>query len=310
MADDPKATWPKTPDGTTDWQVVFEDPTTGFIPLITKAQSSAALQMSATVIIQKLFTRRNDADLCAQLIARLGTIVAQANGDMAKVNADVTILMREIKDQRIELARVFVERKEAGAAIDRRASLWWKIDKILRPKVLIPVGGVFILALAGLVFMMLQSTLSPKEPPIREAAASSLATPTIQSQKPPPPKKASKTFPIWFKTLRWPLMSAHTQNRPQYYSVTLFVRQADHKIEICRLLPTIMDRFYLSFNDMMPPARMARKKELIAVGRTIKDYVNRILPASYVTNVQVARYGTRDFHVAARPPYCKSPSHP
>ena len=70
-----------------------------------------------------------------------------------------------------------------------------------------------------------------------------------------------------------------------------------------------MDRFYQAFNDAMPPRRAAKKKEMRAVERIIKDSINRILPASYVKNVTVARYGTKDFHVASRPPYCKSPSY-
>jgi len=161
MADSPKAAWPKTPDGTTDWQVVFEDPTAGFIPLILKGQSPEAIKMGATVIIQKLFTRRNDVDLCAQYITRLGDIITTADGDMERISFRVSMLLREIKDERIELARVYVERKQAGAALDRRASLWWKVDKLLHPKILIPLGVVLVAVLAGLVFMMLQTTLSP-----------------------------------------------------------------------------------------------------------------------------------------------------
>ena len=309
MADNPKAAWPKTPDGTTDWQVVFEDPDAGFIPLILKGQSPDAIKMGATVIIQKLFTRRNDADLCAQFITRLGDVITTADGDMNRISTAVAALLREIKDERIELAHVYIERKKAGAALDRRASLWWKIDKLLQPKILIPLGGVLVLSLAGLVFMMLQSTLGPTSEVTR-------GTPGTESQPGATPEEGAddddpyaKPLPIWFKTLRWPLTSVHTTDRPQYYSVTLYVRNWDHKIDVCRRLPTVMDRFYQAFNDAMPPRRAAKKKEMRAVERIIKDSINRILPASYVKNVTVARYGTKDFHVASRPPYCKSPSY-
>lgn len=134
MADNPKAAWPKTPDGTTDWEVVFEDPTSGFIPLIVQAQSAEALKMSATVIIEKLFTRRNDTDQRELMIARLGELVKEHGADLDVTRTAVSDLMREIKDERIEKARVYVERKRAGASIDRRAGLWWKIDKFLEPR--------------------------------------------------------------------------------------------------------------------------------------------------------------------------------
>jgi len=311
MSDNPKAAWPKTPDGTTDWQVVFEDPTAGFIPMVLKGQSPDAIKMATTVVIQKLFTRRNDVDLCAQYINRLGDIVTSAGGNMATINTAVSGLLREIKDERIELARVYIERKKAGAALDRRASLWWKIDKILHPKVLIPLGIVLVASLAGLVFMMLQTTLSPTAEIARDAPKTSLTGPII-GIAPDQPLEAedpdAKPIPIWFKSLRWPLSSVHTTDRPQYYSVTLYVKNWDHKIDVCRRLPTVMDRFYQAFNDALPPRRAAKKKEMRAVERVIKDSINRLLPASYVIDAKVARYGTREFHVASRPPYCKSPN--
>lgn len=313
MADNPKAAWPKTPDGTTDWQVVFEDPAAGFIPLVLKGQSPDAIKMAATVIIQKLFTRRNDADLCAQFITRLGDIITTANGDMERIRLSVGVLLREIKDERIELARVYVERKKAGAAIDRRASLWWKIDKLLQPKILIPMGGVLVSVLAALVFMMLQSTLGPTSEVARGTTSTEpqpkFAPEVGTGASPEVDDPYAKPLPIWFKTLRWPLTKAHTTDRPQYYSATLYVKNWDQKIEVCRRLPTVMDRFYLAFNDAMPPQRAARKKEMRAVERIIKDSINRLLPANYVQDVTVARYGTKDFRVASRPPYCKSPNY-
>lgn len=311
MADNPKAAWPKTPDGTTDWQVVFEDPTAGFIPIVLTGQSPDAIKMAATVIIQKLFTRRNDVDLCAQYITRLGDIITSANGKMDVIGTAVSGLLREIKDERIELARVYVERKKAGAALDRRASLWWKIDKILRPKILIPLGLLLVASLAGLVFMMLQSTLVPAPEIDPNKPQTSLTAPSVEFAPELAPEDGApdaKPLPIWFKTVSWPLATAHTSDRPQYYSVTLFVKNWDHKIDVCRRLPTVMDRFYLAFNDAMPPYRAARKKEMQAVERVIKDSINRLLPANYVIDAKVARYGTREFHVASRPPYCKSPS--
>lgn len=163
MADNPKAAWPKTPDGTTDWEVVFEDPTSGFIPLIVQAQSAEALKMSATVIIEKLFTRRNDTDQRELMIARLGELVKEHGADLDVTRTAVSDLMREIKDERIEKARVYVERKRAGASIDRRAGLWWKIDKFLEPKVLLPIGALFVLVLSAIVYFALQSTLGPSQ---------------------------------------------------------------------------------------------------------------------------------------------------
>src|SRR3989339_874441 len=134
MADNPKAAWPKTPDGTTDWQYVFEDPTAGFIPLIARAQSADALKMIATVILQKLFSRKNDVDELHLHLAHLSSII-EAGGSIDDIAAQINTLMRKVKNERIEKARVYVERKKAGAAIDRRSGLLWRISNLLAPRV-------------------------------------------------------------------------------------------------------------------------------------------------------------------------------
>ena len=312
MADNPKAAWPRTPDGTTDWEHVFEDPTAGFIPLISQVQTAAALSMSATLILEKLFTRKNDADERARLIAQLGTIIGGDSSIEDKV-AQVATLMRGVKDERIEKARIFIERKEAGAAIDRRAGMFWKLDKLLEPRVLIPVGLVFVIALSGLVFLLLQSTLGPNSDSADAAAAIEQANmdkmeAEAEELRIAKEEAAAKPLPILFKSLRWPLSTKYTTDRPQYYSVVLYVKGWNHKTEVCRRLPTVMDRFYTSFSDVMPATRAARDQELRELERNIKDAINAALPGEYVTDAAVARYGTREFRITSRPPFCYTPN--
>lgn len=315
MADTPKAAWPRTPDGTTDWEYVFEDASSGFIPLISQVQSPEALQMGATVILEKLFTRKNDEDERTRLIAELHAII-KGGGSIENQVAQVARLMREVKDERIEKARVYLERKKAGAAIDRRAGIFWKLDTFLKPMVLIPVGAVFVLALAGIIYLLLQSTLqqtddvadkplTPAEQAAQDAAqkpdAALPTDPTLPAPEPEP-------IPVLFQTLRWPLATQYTTDKPQYYSVVLYVKNWDHKVEICRRLPSVTDRFYTSFNDVMPPNRPARQEELDALAMKVKENINALLPDSFVIDAAVARYGTKEFRIAPRPPYCMSPN--
>lgn len=312
MADNPKAAWPKTPDGTTDWEYVFEDQSSGFIPMISQAKSPEALKMVATVILQKLFTRKNDIDERTRLIALLEHTIA-AGGDYNAMLLKVGDLMREIKEERIEKARVYITRQRAGAAIDRRSGLLWKIDNLLKPAVLIPVGGLFVLLLAGLVYFMLQSTLGPIDVAEAEAQAEQAAKDEAEEaaeeaaakegdEAPPEP------LPILFKSVRWPSANPYSTERPQYYSVVLYVMEWDHKTTICRRLPTVMDRFYTSFSEIMPSNRAPRDDETEALKKEIKGAINAMLPADYVTEVAVGRYGTRNFRIASRPPYCSSPN--
>ena len=318
MAENPKAAWPRTPDGTTDWEYVFEDPSSGFIPLISQVQSPEALRMGATVILEKLFTRKNDVEERTRLIALLNTTI-DAGGEINGLIAKVADLMRDVKDERIEKARVYIERKQAGAAIDRRAGMFWKLDTFLKPAVLIPLGSVFVAALAGLVYLLLSSTLGPTENVAetpqtqtelrqaelnqqKEAAKNAAPVDTPEAEAEPEP------LPIMFQTMRWPLTTQYTTDKPQYYSVILYVKVWAHKTEVCRRLPTVMDRFYTSFSDVMPPQRPARAEELDAVAAEIKGAINALLPEPYILDAAVARYGTKGFRIAARPPYCWTPN--
>ena len=314
MADNAKSAWPKTPDDTTDWEYVFEDPTSGFIPLISQVQSPEALNMGASIILEKLFTRKNDVDERTQLIARLNRVTGTDKSLEEKI-AFVAKLMRGVKDERIRKARDYVARKKAGAAIDRRSGLLWKLNKILEPRVLIPVGLLFVFAISGLVYIMLQSTLGPETE--AEIAATKAADEAEQAAETAADEAeqaaidlAAEPLPIWFKTLRWPLATKYTKDKPQYYSVTLFVKNWDDKIEVCRRLPTVTDRFYLSFSNVMPLSRAAREAEITALQDEIKGSINAILPHQAVTAVEVARYGTKEFRAATRAPYCKSPNRP
>ncbi|MFC1672631.1 hypothetical protein ACFL12_00620 [Pseudomonadota bacterium] len=314
MAENPKAAWPKTPDGTTDWEVVFEDPTSGFIPLIVQAQSAEALKMSATVIIEKLFTRRNDTDQRELMIARLGELVKEHGANMDTTRTVVADLMREIKDERVEKARVYVERKRAGASIDRRAGLWWKIDRFLSPKVLLPIGGVFVLMLSAIVYFALQSTLGPstdvagQEGVEGDGKAPKVVLPDeFPGDETITPTPEVVPIPIYLKTIRWPLTST-SDDRPRYYGVVLYVKQWDHRTEVCRRKVKVMDRIYLTLNDTLPQVRQPRAKEMRAFEEELAKDINAMMGGTYVTEVIMARYGTREFRVSTKPPYCQTPN--
>ena len=332
-----KAAWPRTPDGTTDWEVVFEDPQTGFIQLVAQSPSADVLRLTATVVIDKLFTRRGDETEVARLKNQLDSILA-APDDIAAKQTGVSDLLRQVKDARIEKARVYIERKRAGAAIDRRAGLLWKIDFLLKPKVLLPVGLTFILLLSGIVYALLQSTIGPSRPvPVAQAPAvepqaaqpeepakpdaqaepqaPGMAPPDVvtpETQQPdeatpdaaPPPPESVR---IWLKTLRWPLTSHSTKDRPQYYAVIINVKDWDTKVAVCRRVANVMDKLYLTFNRVLPQDRKATDAELAEFERIIPNVLNQIFKMKLIDQVDIARYGETDFNVATRPPYCKSP---
>lgn len=340
MADTGKPAWPRTPDGTTNWEAVFENPQTGFIQLIAQSPSAETLRLTTTVVIDKLFTRRGDETEVARLKQELETILA-APGDIIAKQAGVSGLLRQIKNVRIEKARVYIERKRAGAAIDRRAGWLWKIDFLLRPIVLIPVGLAFILLLSGAVYAVLQSTIGTSRPtPVAEAPAVSEPAPTepaspqdqqtaptaspdapSDASMPKPPldgtpqplaepqaEPKAKPIHIWLKTMRWPLSSLSTKDRPQYYAAILSVKDWDTKVSVCSRVANVMDTLYQLLNHTLPQDRAATDEELVELERVAPNVLNQIFKIGFIQQVDIVRYGEPGFEVAIRPPYCKSPN--
>lgn len=305
MSENPKAAWPKTPDGTIDWEVVFEDPETGLVPLMMRARTPETLRATAEVIIQKLFTRRNDEDARTNLMFLLDEIIG-AGGTLEEQTAEVAVLLRSVKTERIEKARIYVERKRAGASIDRRSGLFWKINKLLSPVILIPVGSVLVATLAGLVYFALHTTLGPEKTAQDVAATQPEEMEEEETAPDPNVIQKGQPFPIWLKTIRWPVDPA-AKARPQYYAVIPYVTALDHKIEFCRSLPKMMDRIYVVMDRTMPKDRLARVDEIEALRADLKESLNALLPDEYIIDVVFARYGSREFKVSTQLPFCKSP---
>ncbi|MEG3619085.1 hypothetical protein V5T82_11515 [Magnetovibrio sp. PR-2] len=333
-----KADWPQTPDGTTDWEFVFEDAETGFIQLVMQSPNTDVLRQTTTVVIEKLFTRRLDEDEVARLKTQLAIILSESP-ELPVQQQGVTALLRGIKDTRIEKARIFVERKKAGATIDRRSGWLWKIDVLLRPKVLIPVSLIFVLSLTGAVYGLLNITVGPSRPKVIIAepktpplvAANKAEAPKAEPEAKPEPEPAPEPKPepepepepepaaepedeaatqepvsVWLKTMRWPLSSLSTSERPQYFAVILHVKDWDTKVGVCRRVANVMDQLYQAFNHVLPQNRRVTDKEISDLSTVIPGAVNQIFGGKVIIGAEVHRYGAPGYKAATLPPYCQS----
>ena len=74
MTEVKKPAFPQTAEGVTDWEKVFEDPEHGLVTLIQDAQSQEALRACTLIVIQQLFTRKNDQLEIARLKNQLDEI--------------------------------------------------------------------------------------------------------------------------------------------------------------------------------------------------------------------------------------------
>lgn len=183
MSEHSKPAWPKTPDGTTDWETVFEDTQTGLIPIISGAQSRQALRQCTHVVIQQLFTRKGDAEDVAKFTAQLDDILSTIS-DAEELGATITsvmALLRRIKDERIEKARLYVAQKNARQRTQERraqkeykakrtASLMSFLLRVSQPKIAIGLFAVLLALTGGTYFAVGLFETPPAQNGERDAA--------------------------------------------------------------------------------------------------------------------------------------------
>jgi len=117
--------WPQNEDGTVDWEFVFTDPETGFIPTIENAKTIAALESCATVVIESLFNREGDEEYRQAYNAALSHIFLSLNGDenMETIRARLVTMLHSIKENRITRVLEYKKSMEQNPeADDRRMS--------------------------------------------------------------------------------------------------------------------------------------------------------------------------------------------
>ncbi len=115
---DGKPAWPKTADGTTDWETVFEHPSNGLLPLVAEARSARALHGSAVAIVRMLHTREGDEAVTKVLLADLDRLAPPdlPAEKLAEARESVIEVLRGIKRRRVLKAKAYVRKKARMAA--------------------------------------------------------------------------------------------------------------------------------------------------------------------------------------------------
>ena len=104
-----------------DWEAVFENPDTGFLPMIALARSPEALKQTTLVIIRTLFSRKNDESNFETYTAQLDEIVPDdaPASEFDAMRAGVIELLRRIKQERQRVAAEY-HASEKAAKDDER----------------------------------------------------------------------------------------------------------------------------------------------------------------------------------------------
>jgi len=108
-----KSTWPPTIDGTTDWEVLFENDEQGLFAIVSATQTPAQLKQITEDIIRALFSRKRDQPVLGKVTAFLEKLIPEDASEDRFPVMQVTVkeLLGKIKENRIERAAAYVEKK-------------------------------------------------------------------------------------------------------------------------------------------------------------------------------------------------------
>lgn len=114
---------PEAVHGTIDWEAFFEHPSDGVIPLLQQAGSRHTLMQCSVVVVESLFTRRNDCERRDAFLRIVGDIIGppEATSDtMDRAKSQLAKVFRHIKEDRLARAQAYIERKRTEEAAERR----------------------------------------------------------------------------------------------------------------------------------------------------------------------------------------------
>ncbi|MDD9877520.1 MAG: hypothetical protein OXR84_08785 [Magnetovibrio sp.] len=305
MSETPAQRWPKTAEGTTDWEAVFEAEGAGLIVVIASAQGIDALHDCAIVVIRSLFTRKNDKPEIERFTALLETAIAEGRqrADAEATKAEVVRILRQIKDQRIELARKYLLQKKKSQAIERRRAAG--SDRAKKPAggfgarpALIGSAAAGALAVGAALWLLWPAgETAPPAAGDRAAAAEARKAAPKPERKPekkappvaaPQPDKPADSYPkaVLLKPFYW---SYGKNGAKRYVSYQPFVEvpAKDQYSTVCVNAPWVTDAIYLALTRIHPRDRLASSAELGRIGGQSAKRINGRYGAGTVGGVKL-----------------------
>ncbi|NQU56786.1 MAG: hypothetical protein HQ513_06090 [Rhodospirillales bacterium] len=144
-----KSKWPPTVDGTTDWEALFESDEQGLFAIVLATKTPAQLKQISEDIIRALFSRKRDQPILGKVTAYLEKIIPE-DADVERfpvMQASIKQLLDKIKENRIERAAAYVEKKAKKA---KRKKTGNKKENNRRPNLIV---GFFRSSADAFVFL-------------------------------------------------------------------------------------------------------------------------------------------------------------
>ena len=324
MSDQQSLLAPKKADGTTDWDIVFDDPERGLVALIDRVTSVGALHQCTQIMIERLFTRKNDQLDIARFNRELDKIISFAGiiGDLSAVKQEVILLLKRIKAERVEKSREFQEKISNKKSRNRRSSLSLAatIYRLINHPKLLPVTITSLLfagILVGGVFYLVSSTAPIIEPKIKKAE-SKMETP-VETEEEKKKKeqeaieqkvksaadrklaalnkavedKFKKEDPVMPPALVIQALYVHQKASngkliKKAYVPMFVLDNSKNLARLCKVLPKVIDTLNLALNDVLLNKSNGRQIELIKTAEKVRTSVNGFLSGNIVTKIVLA----------------------
>ncbi|MCW9035262.1 MAG: hypothetical protein OQJ97_13655 [Rhodospirillales bacterium] len=313
--------WPKTYEGVVDWEKVFEHPEAGFIPCIKNAQDPASLKTAVLTTIEKLFTRKGDKEEILGFVTDLENIFA--NCDFVETRSAVIVLLRNIKEHRIQKCDEYLLNKHMDEAQERRTNKKdgnglslapFKFVK-LTPQETGVMFGSFTFAIAACVMGLIALvgfdsflglfTAENSTPQVKHIQAEEVGTApkqgvmdkvTIAKPQAELPKDVGYSYKIKAPAIYLTVKPDGRRSYRTLYQPTIFLINDEEKTTLCRNWPMVLDALNQVLYRVHPKQEEASEQHLTRANRLAAKVINRTIGLDTVTWVS---YKPTDEHNAA-----------
>ncbi len=327
----PNQNLPKTADGTTDWEVVFEDAETGFVPLITQARTAEALRECTKLVIHKLFSRNSDGPMVEKFTADLDVIIGGVSeaDELADTRDRVIVLLRDIKTDRLQRAEAYVALKKAKKDVERRhvrkgstlrsITAARRIETFQRYfKGIVAACLVLMAALVGGVLYLTDvptgdrpegEVVAKKEVEPEKKGTKFTINVTPDNEEPeeeepeaePVPEEIERTE-IVMRPINWTIDLPGGRRGMVSYLPRLGVDSEDDTSTVCRMWPRLFDTLNQVFNKRHPKGHMATEDELSKMAGDATRKINAMFRTPLVKTVRLIPSTDPEFRVTSTHP--------
>jgi len=267
---------PVNEDGTTNWQVVFDDLDKGILAAVQAVTSVAQMQALMQTIAKLLFKRRHDADTRIAFLDEIDEIISGHGDDLEFIRADILVRLCKERDQRIRKAEQYSQNKAISQSLERRRS-GVSTGILQKPGTKVLLAMVLLVIIAGGIFAVLDMDSGNGDSASKTEQKSEPAPAPVE-KTPTPPKPAEGPPPPVIKMLAMKPMPLGVvisgQERRQAYVPLMELNEDADINSLCALAPWIIEAVTLHVHSLTAAGREATPANMQKVADAVRRDIN------------------------------------